>query len=47
MKKIWYKIYLIKDNEKILLAQVKSKGLAYSTKQLYDNIYKNDKIEVE
>ena len=41
MKKIYYNLYLVTDNEKIFLAKIKSKGLEIRKKMLYNKVYEN------
>ena len=46
MKKVWYNIYGDGDTEtNILLAKIKSKGLAYIVSQTLSKHYKNIKIK--
>lgn len=46
--RIWYYVYMIEENkEKVLLAKVRSKGLAFHTLSTFKEVYKNrDEIRI-
>ena len=48
--KVWYEIWLTeswKGGKPVLLAKVRSKGLAYSVAKLFKEIYKDNCIEIK
>lgn len=47
-EKVWFEIYLIsKAGKELLLARIRSKGLAFATFQKFKEIYTNSQDQLE